>query len=251
VSFEAVLVLRVIDQKTVLTGNWLLDGLAPEALDQLRPHLRSTKLRPGQVLREQGAWQEYVYFPVSGVISIMMTVDDDVSTIEIGVVGNEGMLGAPILFAEGSEEAAIGSAQVLIGGSALHMSTRVLRERACQNVDLLRMLQQYVRARFVQAAYYAACNGRHNLEERLARWLLGISDRSEDGAAEVSHAQIANVLGVRRSGITLALAGFKTSGLIGSMRGRIAIEDRLGLEATSCGCYFAIRREFEAFRNVA
>jgi len=248
---EPLSVLRVADLTVGPTGNWILDGLAPEALEELRPHLRVAKLRPGQVLREQGCWQEYVYFPVSGAVSILMAVDDDVSTIEIGVIGNEGLVGAPILFSEGSEEDAVGSAQVLVAGAALHMSGSVLRERARQNAELLRLLQQYGRARYVQAAYYAACNGRHSLEERLARWLLGIVDRSEDNEIEVSHAQIANVLGVRRSGITLALSGFKTSGLIGSVRGRIAVLDRAGLEATSCGCYFAIRREFESLRNVA
>jgi CRP-like cAMP-binding protein len=248
--FEFVLVLRMTDLTSGPTGNRLLDGLAPEALERLRPHLRLTMLRRGQVLREQGSWKEYVYFPVSGVISLQIAVDEDVSPIEVGLVGNEGMVGAPILFSEGSEEPAIGTAQVLIGGSALQMSVRILRDLARQDPILLMLAQRYLRARFVESAYYAACNGRHSLEERLARWLLGIVDRSEDNATEVSHAQIANVLGVGRSGITLALAEFKTSGLIKSVPGRIAIMDRAGLEAASCGCYLAIRRAFEDFRKV-
>jgi CRP-like cAMP-binding protein len=241
----------VTDLTSGRIGNWLLDALTPEVVAQLRPHLRLATLRPGQVLREQGCWQEYVYFPISGAVSILMAVDADLSTIEVAVVGNEGMVGAPILFAEGSEEHAVGSAQVLVAGSALHMSVRVLRERACQNVELLQLLQRYVRARYVQASYYAACNGRHDLEERLARWLLGVVDRGKDNAVEVSHAIIANALGVRRPGITLALAGFKASGLIESVPGRIAILNRVGMEAASCGCYFAMRQEVERFRHAS
>jgi CRP-like cAMP-binding protein len=241
---------RVADLTCRPTGNWILDGLAPEALEQLRPHLRVAKLRPRWVLCEQGCWQERAYFPVSGVVSILMAVDEDVSTIEVGVVGNDGLVGAPILFSEDSEEHAVGSAQVVVAGSALCMSASVLRQRARQNAELLQQLLRYARARYAQAAYYAACIGRHSLEERLARWLLGIVDRSEDNAIAVSHVQIANVLGASRSGITLALAGFKSSGLIGSIPGRIAVLDRAGLEAASCGCYFAIKREFEILRHV-
>lgn len=242
---------QMADLKPGPIGNWLLDGLAPETLAQLRPHFRLAKLRPGQVLWEQGSWLGSVYFPLSGAVSILLEVDEAVASIEVAIVGSEGLVGASSLLCEGSEGAAVGSALVLVAGSAMQMSAGVLREQARQSVGLLNLLHRYVRARHVQTSYYAACNGRHSLEERLARWLLAIVDRSEDNAIEVSHAQIANVLGVRRAGITSALAGFKTSGLIGAVPGRIAVLDRAGLETMSCHCYFAIKQEFEVFRRVS
>ena len=242
---------RMTEANRSPVGNWLLDGLAPDTLGQLRPHIRLVKLRSGQLLWEQGSWQEHVYFPISGAVSILMSVDQDATTIGVSVIGNEGLVGASILLSEGSQEPAVASAEVLIDGLAMQMSASVLREQARQSNELSKLLHQYLRACFVQSLYDAACNGRHSVDERLTRWLLAVADRSPDNAIDVSHAQIAKVLGVRRAGVTLALAGFKASGLTGSVRGHIAILDRTGLEAASCGCYFAIKQEYEIFRHVS
>jgi len=157
-------------------------------------------------------------------------------------VGKEGMVGelAPL-----GSTAMSGEARVQMAGSALRMRAGMLRTEVARNPDLMDLLLRYVQALFAQISQSVACNGRHRLNERMARWLLMAHDCVDGDELPLSHEFLATMLGVRRAGITVAVGQLREAGLIDSSSGRFSILNRRGLEASACGCYRAVKEQYE------
>ena len=182
-------------------------------------------LRPNELI-------DYVYFPEEGMVSLVLQLEDG-SVIEVGLIGKEGMVGA---LAPLGATAMSGEARVQMTGSALRMPAGVLRTEAARNPGLMGLLLRYVQALFAQVSQSVACNGRHRLNERMARWLLMAHDCVDGDELPLSHEFLATMLGVRRAGITVAVGQLKEAGLIDNRGGRFRILNRRGLEASACEC---------------
>ena len=222
-----------------LTGNRLLDLLAPSQLERLRPHLSLEPLPLNRTLQPRGKPVETVYFPTSGMISIVAMMRDG-AAVEVGIAGREGMLGVQAVL---GDETALNEAMVQIPGSALRMSAGVLRQETQESAQLRQVMLRYVQLSLNTATQSAACNRAHLLEQRLARWLLTARDRSGGDRLPLTHEFIAMMLGVRRAGVTVAAQSLQSAGLIEYAHGRITIADREGLEAAACECYEVVKRE--------
>jgi len=223
-----------------LTGNRLLDQLAPAQLERLRPHLTAEALHLNQTLQARGKLVETVFFPRSGMISVVAMMRDGAS-VEVGIVGREGMLGIQTLL---GDDTSLNEAMVQIPGTALRMPAGILRHEADANPKLRTVLLRYVQAVLNSATQSAACNRAHLLEQRLARWLLTARDRAGGDRLPLTHEFIAMMLGVRRAGVTVAAQSLQSAGLIHYVHGRVAIADREGLEVAACECYEVIKREY-------
>jgi CRP-like cAMP-binding protein len=221
-------------------GNRLLDGLPASAHERLRPHLETVALTFNETIHEPGRQAEYVYFPTTGLISMVASAGNGLS-IEIGMVGKEGMFNISSIL--GDDRPSHG-AMVQLAGSALRTTVAVLRREAQAHPELLGLLLRYGQVVLTTAAQTAACNRLHLLEQRCARWLLSAHDRAEDDKFAMTHEFIAMMLGVRRPGVTLAAQSLQASGLITYNHGTVTVIDRKGLEAASCGCYRFIQDEF-------
>jgi signal transduction histidine kinase len=201
----------------------------------------AVQLRGRDVLGEPGTPALYVYFPVTAVISLVSRMEDGASA-EVAVVGREGMVGlAGVL---GTVEGAT-AAVVQIGGTALRVSTGVLRNERIRRPTVRAVLDLYTEARLIQVAQTAACNRLHSVEARLARWLLAIADRIDTEHFTLAQEFMAQMLGIHRPTVSVALQGLRDAGVV-AYRGRsVTIVDRLGLERIACECYGVLRREFE------
>lgn len=222
-------------------SNRLLIALAREDLDPLRPHLEPVPLPHKQILVNSDTTIDHVYFPQEGMVSLVQPLDDGVM-IEVGMIGNEGLVGVPVLL--GADASPL-EAMVQIPGSALRMKASIFREEAGQRAALLGPLLRYVQALHVQVTLSAACNGRHTLPERLARWLLTARDRATSDRMPLSHEFLSMMLGVRRAGVTVAVGTLKAAGLIYNTHGQVTIIDRQGLEKACCPCYRTVRNEYQ------
>jgi CRP-like cAMP-binding protein len=183
---------------------------------------------------------EHVYFPEDGVISIVGLMEDG-SAVETATVGNEGMVGVPV-FLGAMQMAGQGFAQV--PGSAWRLPAGALREEVRRGGALSRLLGRYTQALFTLVAQSSACNRKHTVEQRCARWLLMTHDRVAGDNFELTQLFLSQMLGVRRATVTEAAGELQARGLIEYTRGRMAIVDRAGLEAAACPCYGIIRAEF-------
>jgi CRP-like cAMP-binding protein len=182
-----------------------------------------------------------VYFPESGYVSRLAPMDDGDST-EVGLVGSEGMTGLAILHGGDSDSFEL---MVQVPGTALRLDTPAFRE-ALDSISSLRpLLLRYSLAHFEQVARTAACNSRHQTDQRLARWLLMAHDRVEGDEFPMTHEFLSMMLGVRRAGVTVAAGTLQKAGLIRYAAGRMEITDRPGLEAASCECYGIARRAYD------
>ena len=190
---------------------------------------------------EPGETAEDVLFPVHGLISMVATMDDGAS-VEIGMVGNEGMFSVSAVL---GDERPQHRAMVQLAGSALQIPARVLRQEAQASAALQALLLRYVQATLSAVGQSAACNRLHPLEQRCARWLLSAHDRAGVDQFRMTHDFLAMMLGVRRPGVTVAAQSLQADGLITYNHGTMTVLDREGLEATSCECYRTIRGNFE------
>jgi len=188
-----------------------------------------------EVLGEPDDRIRHVYFPTRSLISLVMAIDHG-ANLEVGMVGNEGMLGIPLIF--GVDASRLRSI-VQGSGTALRMEARQFRRELARSPALLRLLQLYVYVVVSQLAQTAACTRFHVVEARLARWLLMTQDRAHSKQFHVTHEFLAFMLGVRRVGVTKAATALQTARLIRYHRGNVMVLDRAGLEAASCGCYAA------------
>ena len=218
--------------------NRLLATLAPAALERLRPHLLGpVELAQGQTLHVRGDPVADVFFPEAGLVSLTAGTPD--GDVEVGLTGREGLVGAAVLL--DPEAVAVHQAFVQIPGAAWRVPTPALREAVEQSPDLREHLLRYVQSLMVQSGQAAACNARHAVPERLARWLLMAHDRVDGDELPLRQEAVSLMLGVRREGVSVAAGELQASGLIRQSRGRITVLDRPGLEAAACGCYRAVR----------
>jgi CRP-like cAMP-binding protein len=221
--------------------NSILDALSVEDCKLVFLHLERVELRLGEILSQPEEAIEYVYFPQSGTISVV-TLMEDGSQVEVGVIGNEGMFGLPVVLWTDSAPL---QAMVQISGHALRLKASVLREELKDCGDFQKALLRYAQACFIQTAMNAACNRIHHLDGRLARWLLMCQDRANADNLPLTHEFISTMLGVRRAGISVAAQKLQAEGFIDYTRGNIRIRDRKGLESYSCECYGIVKREFD------
>ncbi len=222
--------------------NQLLASLAPDALAALLPRLTSVVLVTRQGLYTPDTPIEAVYFPESGMVSLVDNLEDGMRA-EVGVIGREGMLGMPLL---AGVDSSFVEAQVQMSGTALHMGAQAFSEELEANAPLRRLLLRYNEALQAQVMQTAACNANHDLEQRLARWLLMAHDRAEGDELPLTQEFMALMLGVHRPSITVTAGILQRAGLIRYAAGRVTVLDRASLEAAACECHGAVRRRFAA-----
>ncbi|HZS09178.1 MAG TPA: Crp/Fnr family transcriptional regulator [Blastocatellia bacterium] len=221
-------------------SNRLLTGSLLSDPEHLHGGLEPVTLEPGEVLCHSGEEIHYVYFPNNGLISLVATMMDG-TTVETGIVGREGMIGVPVLLGAGS---APYRAIVQVAGSAWRMRTEAFRNELHHNPAFHSRLLLYTEALMIQMSQMAACNCLHSVEERLCSLLLMVHDRTDGGQFCLTHEAIADMLGTRRAGVTVAAGKLRQAGVISYVRGHIHILDRYSLETEACECYHTVRAEF-------
>ena len=221
------------------TRNRLLAVLSAAEYGRLHPHLEPVSMPLGAVVYESGSRLDYVYFPTTSIVSLLYVMEDGASA-EIAVVGNEGMVGIA-LFMGG--ETTPSRAVVQSAGSAYRLPARVMKEEFVRGGAMQHLLLRYTQALLTQMAQTAVCNRHHSVDQQLCRWLLLSLDRLPTNELVMTQELIANMLGVRREGVTEAAGKLQSAGLIQYSRGRITVLDRPGLEALVCECYGVVKRE--------
>jgi CRP-like cAMP-binding protein len=219
--------------------NEILAALSVEDIEFLRPHLTRVSLILRQVLHERGSRIDDVFFIEEGVASLTADTVDE-GHVEVGLTGREGLVGSSVLL--NPNATSIHQAFIQVDGSAYRLSAEALREAAQRSDTLRDRCLRYVEMLMVQTSQSAACNARHSLPERLARWLLTVRDRLDTDALPMTQEFLAVMLGVRRAGVSLAASTLQAAGLIRQSRGSITILDHTGLSSASCDCYEIIQR---------
>jgi CRP-like cAMP-binding protein len=219
--------------------NHLLAALPTTDFERLLSHLELVPMPLGHVLYESGAQMHHVYFPTSAIVSLLYVMEDGASA-EIGVVGNEGIIGVA-LFMGG--ETMPNRAVVQSAGQAYRLPGQVLKQEFNRSGELQHLLLRYTQALLTQMAQTAVCNRHHSLDQQLCRWLLLSLDRLPANELVMTQELIANMLGVRREGVTEAAGKLQVAGLIEYRRGHITVLDRPGLETRACECYAVVKKE--------
>ena len=219
--------------------NYLLAALPDQDYARLLPHLELVPMPLGNVLYESGNELNHVYFPTTAIISLLYVMIDGASA-EIAVVGNEGIIGVA-LFMGG--QTMPNRAVVQSAGHAYRLKGQLLKQEFNRSGELQHLLLRYTQALLTQMAQTAVCNRHHSLDQQLCRWLLLSLDRLPSNELVMTQELIANMLGVRREGVTEAAGNLQLDGLIKYQRGRITVIDRPGLEARSCECYAVVKKE--------
>ena len=221
--------------------NHLLNALPASDYERLASHLDLIPMRLGEVLYESGVQLQYVYFPTTSILSLLYVMEDGASA-EIAIVGNEGILGIS-LFMGG--ESTPSRAVVQSAGHAFRLKAALLKNEFGRFGPTMHLLLRYTQALITQMAQTAVCNRHHSVDQQLCRWLLLSLDRLQTNELSMTQELIANMLGVRREGVTEAAGKLQDVGLISYRRGRITVLDRPGLEARSCECYQVVKTEFD------
>jgi len=220
--------------------NRILEVLPPEDFDRLAPHLVRLDVPHGDVFYEMESRMKYVYFPSSGMISLVSQSSMGAS-VEVGLVGREGMVGISTIL--GVDETPHMS-MMQVAGVVFRLETAVLKTEFKRGGALHDLLLRYLHAMLLQISQVAACNRMHNVEPRMARWLLMTSDRTGMEELPLTQEFLAMMLGTRRAGVTQVAIELQKDGLISYTYGHITIKDREGLEETACECYSIIKTEF-------
>ena len=234
---------RAISASAALTpkANHLLAALPEATFQALQPFLERVALPLGMVVYESGAAQGFVYFPASSIVSLLYVLEDGASA-EIAVTGNEGLVGIA-LFMGG--ETTPSRAVVQSAGDGYRLRASVLKREFEAGGELQHLLLRYTQALITQMAQTAVCNRHHSVDQQLCRWLLLSLDRLPGNELVMTQELIANMLGVRREGVTEAAGRLQSAGLIHYRRGRIEVLDRRQLEARVCECYAVVRKEYD------
>jgi CRP-like cAMP-binding protein len=227
------------ESNSTQSRNRILAALPSDEYQRLQPLLKRAELTQGIVLYETGGPVEYVYFPVNALISLVVPMEDG-SAIEVGLVGNDGMSGMSGLIGEAmSSDRAI----VQIPGGAVRASLAVIKEEFGRGGALHDLLLRYMMTHLKLIAQTLACNAMHTVEKRLARWLLICKDRVASDDLKLTQEFIAEMLGTRRSTVSVAAGALQSEGLIECRRGNIRILDQQRLEEFSCECYKVVKEE--------
>lgn len=221
--------------------NTLLAALPDSELERWRPHLEPSSMPLGRVLYESGGRLSHVYFPTTAIVSLLYVMEDGASA-EIAVVGREGIVGIS-LFMGG--ESTPSRAVVQSAGAAFRLKASLMMQEFNRSGAVLHLMLRYTQALITQMAQTAVCNRHHTLDQQLCRWLLLSLDRLDGNEIVMTQELIANMLGVRREGVTAAASHLQAAGLIEYKRGHITILDRAGLEHRTCECYAVVRHEYD------
>jgi CRP-like cAMP-binding protein len=223
------------------TQNHLLAALPAAEFDRLAAHLELARMPLGEALYESGGRLGHVYFPTTAIVSLLYVLENGASA-EIAVVGNEGILGISIFM---GGETTPSRAVVQSAGYGYRLEAQLLKQEFTRAGPVLRLLLRYTQALITQMTQTAVCNRHHSVEQQLCRWLLLSLDRLSSDALNMTQELIANMLGVRREGVTEAAGKLQRAGLIRYSRGRIEVLDRPGLERAVCECYAVVKLEFD------
>jgi CRP-like cAMP-binding protein len=221
--------------------NRLLNALPTEDYDRLRVHLELVALGLGDVLYEPGMKLRHVYFPTTSIVSLLYVLENGASA-EIAIVGNEGILGISMFMGGDSTPS---RAVVQSAGHGFRLKVDLLKSEFERFGATMHLLLRYTQALITQMAQTAVCNRHHSIDQQLCRWLLLSLDRLTSNELSMTQELIANMLGVRREGVTEAAGKLQNAGLISYRRGRITVLDREGLEARCCECYRVVKTEFD------
>jgi CRP-like cAMP-binding protein len=221
--------------------NKLLAALPGVDRKRMERHLSLVQARAGKTLYESRTPFRYAYFPTTSIISIVHEAPDGAST-EIGTVGNEGLIGVTAFLGGGPT---VNRVVVQTEGQLYRVPSEILREEFNRGGVVQHLLLRYTQALLRQIAQMAVCNRRHSIDQQLCRWILQSLDRLSSEELTMTHEMLANMLGVRREGVSQAAHKLQRAGLITYRRGRITVIDRGGLEACSCECYGVVRREYD------
>jgi CRP-like cAMP-binding protein len=203
--------------------------------------LEFVELALGDVVYESGATLSHVYFPTTAIISLLYVMENGESA-EIAVVGNEGIVGVSLFMGGNSTPS---RAVVQSAGTGLRLRAEILEQEFNQGGAVLHLLLRYTQALLTQMAQTAVCNRHHSLDQQLCRWLLLSLDRLQSYELVMTQELIANMLGVRREGVTESASRLQSAGLIRYARGHISVLDRAGLEKRTCECYAVVKREYD------
>lgn len=221
--------------------NHLLAALPADEFTRLAPNLELVKMKLGQVLYESGGQLKHVYFPTNSIVSLLYVMEDGASA-EIAVVGNEGILGIS-LFMGG--ETTPSRAVVQSEGHSYRLPSQQLKREFNRAGPVMHLLLRYTQALITQMSQTAVCNRHHSVDQQLCRWLLLSLDRLSSDKLTMTQELIANMLGVRREGVTEAAGKLRDAGIISYSRGHIKVLDRVKLERHVCECYIVVKKEFD------
>ena len=223
------------------SNNLLLAALPPEDYKDLIPHLDEVSFTIGKVLHPPGELIKDVYFPTQGMVSLISIMEDG-STTEIALVGNEGMIGMPVFWGGNYSN---NCAVVQLEGSGLKLNAEIFKQKSLHNQVLQKRLLLYTQALLTQVSQNAACNRQHTIEERLCRWLLSVCDCIGKDNFPLTQEFISQMLGIRRSSVTVAAGTLQKAGLIRYNRGNINIVNVKDLESAACECYCLVKKEYK------
>jgi CRP-like cAMP-binding protein len=224
-------------------ANRLIEGLPRKARNGLLAMCEPVELNSGDVLHRRDLPARHIYFPTGGTLSLW-SAPGDLPVLEIGIVGNEGMLGAHIALGIGTSAT---FAEVRGAGSAWRMGAEHFKLELSRSAPLERSIRRYLHVTILQYVCMARCSRFHNLDQRLARWLLMTHDRAGTDTFSVTQELMARMLGVRRVGITTSASALQRRAVIEYARGKVTIIDRASLETAACTCYGADRRSYSKF----
>lgn len=221
--------------------NRLLAALPPDEYERLLPKLQQVSFSLGEVVYEFGGHLDYVYFPTTSIVSLLYTMENGTSA-EMGLTGNDGVVGIALFMGGGTMP---NRAVVQSAGEAIRMNVKVLQDEFARGGKFQQLLLRYTQALITQISQTAVCNRLHSVDQQLCRWLLLSHDRVKADELIMTQELIADMLGVRREGVTVAAGRLQDSGAISYIRGHIKILDRPKLEEAVCECYRVVKDEFD------
>lgn len=219
--------------------NYLLGALPADVQARVFPQLELVKMPLGKVLYESGDTQHYGYFPVDSIVSLLYVTSEGAST-EISMIGNDGLVGVALLM---DAKSSLSRAVVQSEGVAYRLTAKKLKEEFNRHGEALMLLLRYTQTLITQMAQTAVCNRHHSIDQQLCRWLLMSLDRLSGNQINMTQELIANMLGVRREGVTEAAGKLQKLGVINYSRGHISVLNRARLEQLSCECYAVVKKE--------
>jgi len=221
--------------------NHLLASLPADVYERLAPHLEPVTMQLGKVLHESGSQLHHLYFPTTGIVSLLHVMENG-NSAEIAIIGRDGLVGISLFMGGGT---VLSRAMVLSTGQGYRIKASIIKQEFSLGGGLQELALRYTQALITQMAQTALCNRHHALEQQLCRWLLANLDRLPGNELVITQEMIANILGVRREGISEAACKLQNDGMIKFSRGHITILDRQKLESRVCECYLVVRQEYD------